>query len=138
MNQLHDECREWLQKAGSDLASARILIGNKEPVFDTACFHCHQTVEKVLKAYLAYKSVRFEKVHSLSYLLDVCADTDDEFSQIRDEAEILEPYAVEIRYPGIPADISMSEAEEALRGAESITEFTLQRLPEGLRSVINL
>jgi HEPN domain-containing protein len=65
------EVQEWLQKAHSNLLSARILLAHDPPVFDTACFHCQQAVEKALKAFLVWKEVPFEKVHSLVYLLDL-------------------------------------------------------------------
>ena len=64
-----DEVQAWLLKAANDLLSARILLGHDPPVLETACFHCQQTVEKVLKAFLVWQAVPFEKVHSLTYLL---------------------------------------------------------------------
>jgi len=72
MNHALDEVREWLQKGRNDLLSAQILIEHDPPVLDTASFHCQQAVEKALKAFLAWKAVPFEKVHSLIYLLDLC------------------------------------------------------------------
>ena len=52
-----DEVREWLQNAKDDLFSAQILIEHAPPVLDTACFHCQQAVEKLLKAFLVWKAV---------------------------------------------------------------------------------
>jgi hypothetical protein len=60
-----DEVRAWVQKAQNDLLSARILLEHKPPILDTAAFHCQQAVEKGLKAFLVWKEVPFEKVHSL-------------------------------------------------------------------------
>jgi len=101
-----DEVQAWLQKAVNDLLSARILLGHDPPVLETACFHCQQTVEKVLKAFLVWKAVPFEKVHSLTYLLDLCEGQDPGYTSIRDRAETLAPYAVEVRYPGEAREIS--------------------------------
>jgi len=67
MNPRLEEAREWLQKAKSDLLSAQILMRHDPPVLDTASFHCQQAVEKLLKAFLVWKAVPFEKVHSLTY-----------------------------------------------------------------------
>src|SRR5205807_1800981 len=45
--------REWVDKAEGDFASAqRELRARKSPNFDAACFHCHQCIEKYLKARL--------------------------------------------------------------------------------------
>ena len=92
-----DEVQGWLQKAANDLLSARILLGHDPPVLETACFHCQQTVEKVLKAFLVWQAVPFEKVHSLPYLLDLCEGQDSGYTSLRDRAETLAPYAVEVR-----------------------------------------
>ena len=124
-----DEVKEWLQKAQSDLLSARILIGHDPPVFDTACFHCQQAVEKVLKAFLAWKEIFFEKVHSLTYLLDLCGMQEPGFVSLRERAEALAPYAVEIRYPGEVIEVSPGEAREALATAEAVWDFVLSLLP---------
>ena len=67
-----DEIREWLQKAKNDLLSAQILMKHEPPVLDTASFHYQQAVEKVLKAFLVWKGVSFEKVLSLTYFSDLC------------------------------------------------------------------
>lgn len=124
-----DEVREWLQKAEKDLLSARILLKHDPPVLETACFHCQQTVEKALKAFLVWKRVPFEKVHSLTYLLDLCEMHEPGFTDLRDMAENLAPYAIEVRYPGGDMQISQEEAQEALATAEVIWNFILKLAP---------
>jgi len=133
MNLREEETKEWLQKAKSDLLSAQILIGHEPPVLDTALFHCQQVVEKVLKAFLVWKGVPFEKVHSLPYLLDLCQSKEPKFSSLRGRAEMLAPYAVEIRYPGEIIEISKEEAEEALETAQEVWNFVLSLLPAKVR-----
>jgi len=56
--------KEWIVKAQNDLKTAIILYQEKGPS-NTLCFHCHQTVEKYLKAYLVFKDIHFEKIHHL-------------------------------------------------------------------------
>ena len=125
-----DEVREWLQNAKDDLFSAQILIEHDPPVLDTACFHCQQAVEKSLKAFLVWKAVYFEKVHSLPYLLDLCEVQDPGVASFRERVEALAPYAVEIRYPGKVIEVSPKEAQEALTTAELVWDFVLSFLPE--------
>jgi HEPN domain-containing protein len=62
-----DEVKAWFQKTVNDMRSARILLEHDPPVLETACFHCQQDVEKAFKAFLVWKAIPFEKVHSLSY-----------------------------------------------------------------------
>jgi HEPN domain-containing protein len=66
-----DEVKAWLQKASSDLYSAEILLDHDPPVPEAAAFHCQQAAEKILKALLVWLDVPFEKVHGLTYLLDL-------------------------------------------------------------------
>ena len=124
-----DEVRSWIQKAKNDLLSARILTEHDPPVLDTAVFHCQQAAEKALKAFLVWKEVPFEKVHSLTYLLDLCEAREPRFASLRSKAETLAPYAVEVRYPGETVGVSREEAREALAAAEAVWEFVLDLLP---------
>lgn len=130
MDPRQDETREWLQKAKSDLVSARILVKHGPPVLDTACFHCQQAVEKLLKAFLVWKAMPFEKVHSLTYLLDRCQGEEPGFASVRERAEALAPYAVEARYPGAVMEISQQEAAETLSTAETMWDFVIGLLPD--------
>jgi HEPN domain-containing protein len=106
---IRSEVNERLQKAALDLRSACVLLDNEPPVLETACFHCQQAEKKGLKAYLVCRGVRFEKVHSLTYLLALCKGSELAFASLRDRIESLTPHAVEIRYPGTVGEISREE-----------------------------
>ena len=101
-----------------------------------AAFHCQQAAEKTLKAFLISRSVPFERVHSLVYLVDLCKVQDPAFASLRETTESLAPYAVEIRYPGDAPDISLDEARKAVADAEEVWMFVLARLPSALQSEI--
>lgn len=133
MNTKLNEVKEWIQSAELDLLSSRILLKHKPPVLETACFHCQQVVEKSLKAFLVWRSVPFEKVHNLTYLLDICEAQEADFADLRDETESLSPYAVELRYPSINMKISQEEAQEALDITEKMWSFVLKLLPDKIR-----
>lgn len=129
-----DEVIEWLTKAERDLMAAAILIDHEPPVLDAACFHCQQAVEKALKAFLVWQAIPFERVHNLTYLLDLCASREAGFASLREQAESLTPYAVETRYPGELLDVARAEATDALESAKSVWNFVLRFLPEELHS----
>ena len=132
MNHTLDEVKEWLEKARNDLLSARILIEHDPPVLETASFHCQQAVEKALKAFLVWKTVPFDKVHSLVYLLDLCEVEEPGFTSLREGAETLAPYSVTVRYPGEVLAVSPEEAQEALAITEAVWGFVLTLLPSEL------
>lgn len=133
MNPIPDEVKAWLLKANSDLIAARILIERSSLVLGPAAFHCQQAAEKTLKAFLAWRSVSFEKVHSLVYLVDLCEVEDPRFASLREETESLSPYAVEIRCPGDAPDVSLAEARDALTAATAVWDFVCGLLPSDLR-----
>jgi HEPN domain-containing protein len=132
MKPSQDEVKEWLQKASLDLFSAKVLLEHDPPVPETAAFHCQQAVEKTLKALLVWVNVPFEKVHSLTYLLDLGEVEFPDLTFLRERVEELAPYAVEIRYPGGIPEISPDEAEQALDTAEAAWRFALDILPDEL------
>jgi HEPN domain-containing protein len=67
-----DEINQWIIKAQHDLGAARLLIQSNKPYLDIVVYHCQQSGEKALKAYLTYQDVIFPKTHSLNILLDLC------------------------------------------------------------------
>lgn len=117
-------------KGENDLLSGQILMEHDPPVLDTASFHCQQAVEKVLKAFLVWKGVSFERVHSLTYFLDLCEAQEPRFGSLRERVETLAPYAIEIRYPGAVIEVTPNEAQEALATAEAVWDFVINLLPK--------
>ncbi|MBN1604437.1 MAG: HEPN domain-containing protein [Chitinispirillaceae bacterium] len=136
MMQQLEECSEWLRKANRDLLSARILLFNETPVADTACFHCQQAVEKTLKAFLIFHSIRFDRVHNLSYLMQLCEKQNSEFVSFREITEELTPFAVEIRYPGVIVELPIKEAKRVLMMTEKLLVFIKSAMPSELQSYL--
>jgi len=90
---------EWLTRAERDLRVAEYLLTMPAPPPESIGFHAQQCAEKVLKAFLTLRQVRFERYHDLSYLIDLCVPLDPGFERLRAGADELTPYAVEYRYP---------------------------------------
>jgi len=132
MQPMDEEIQAWLNKANRDLLAAQILIRHSTLALGPAAFHCQQTAEKALKAFLLFKRVPFDRVHNLVYLLDLCEIVEPDFAALRDAAESLTPYAVEVRYPGDVLEISVEEARRALAAAQMIWNYVLKLLPPEL------
>lgn len=88
----------WIHKTKNDMGIAKLALDNDAEYTDAICFHCQQAVEKYLKVYLIDQNILFKKTHSLSYLLDLIDETDKVSEEMYEKAEVLESYAVEIRY----------------------------------------
>lgn len=116
--------KDWLLKAENDLKAAEGIYGYYEqPPTDTICYHCHQVAEKSLKCYLVYQRVRFQKIHDLIVLLNLCLTKDKSLDSLRENLEILNQYYVETKYPlDISIDYSIEEAKEAIQKASIILE----------------
>ena len=124
------EIRQWLLKARHDLRSAERLLTCDPPLLDTAVYHCQQTAEKALKAYLTLQDAPFQKVHVLSVLIEQCMEFDRSFEDIRDIVDVLTPYAIAFRYPGDVLEPDPADADEAFRLAGLVLDFVVKRMPE--------
>ncbi len=118
---------EWIIKAQNDLESAEILFNEKGPS-DAICFHCHQSVEKFLKAFLVSRKMRFEKIHSLWKLTQICSVQEKDFLNLEEEMKLLDAYYIESRYPPEIKDYPRKECKKVLITTQEVTEFILDKI----------
>ena len=119
------EWNSWIDRTISDYRSAEKLISGEDKYLDTAIFHCQQAAEKILKSFLVYKDVKFEKVHSIIYLIDKCVEIEKSFEKLYPAAEILTPYATMFRYLGDYDEPELEDVKEALENSRSVVNFVL-------------
>ena len=124
-----DEIHQWLLIAQRDLGAACLLKESEAYFLDIVVYHCQQSSEKALKAYLTYYDVIFPKTHDLRVLLGLCISIELEFQQLQDIAENLTSYAVAYRYPGNNIEPEVQEAEQAIKMAEFLLKFVNSVLP---------
>ena len=72
----------------------------KRPNYDAVCFHSQQCVEKYLKAILQENDIAFGKTHNLVILFELLLPLEPSWERMRPQLQILNGYAVEVRYPG--------------------------------------
>ncbi|MBI4412150.1 MAG: HEPN domain-containing protein [Deltaproteobacteria bacterium] len=121
--------QSWLIKARHDLDSAVKLSQEPDPRLDTAIYHCQQTGEKSLKAFLVYHDQVIEKTHDLRLLVNLSEKLDKQFHDWIDKAALLTPYVAEYRYPGEYLEPDAEEFREALKVARELHAFVLSLLP---------
>lgn len=107
---------EWIRKAVEDYRVAKREMEAEPPSFNAVCFHAQQCVEKYFKAVLQENEVAFQKIHDLEVLLDQCLSFIPELEKLREDAQKLNVFAVEVRYPGF--DAQRKDAREALLSME--------------------
>jgi HEPN domain-containing protein len=110
---------DWVKKAEEDfLVASQIMRRKKQRVFNAACFHCQQTVEKYFKARLHEAEIPFPKTHDLVVLLELLGAVEPLWATYASAAKSLTGYAVNFRYPG--EDATLSEAKTALKHCRSL------------------
>ncbi len=118
---IDDYIRKWIIKADNELTQLE-----NEMVTDAICFHCQQSVEKLLKAYLASKNIDFGKTHNLEFLLELCRKQDNIFENLT--VGNLSFYAVEVRYPDEFYIPSVEEAKECFIIASTVRDTMMKEL----------
>lgn len=120
---------EWIQKAEGDFVSAlREFRARRLPNYDAASFHAQQCIEKYIKAFLQKHEIRFEKVHDLLALKELCAPILPDLELHKDALSYLSQFAVAFRYPGESA--SREDAKRALK--------IMKELRSSLRMALNI
>jgi HEPN domain-containing protein len=111
--------RDWVEKAEGDfLVASQIMRRHQQRVYDAACFHCQQTIEKYFKARLFEAALPFPKTHDLVVLLHLLLPVEPLWKAYEAAAKGLTEYAVSFRYPGDNA--TLAEARLALKHCRSL------------------
>ena len=129
------EAKAWMVKAWRDLEMARRAAEGEPPFYDAAVYHCQQSAEKAVKAFLVNHGKPYEKTHDIELLVDLAVEVDVGFSKLADAADALTPYATRFRYPNatFAVEPQPSEYHDAQQHAQAIYDFVLNRLPEDAR-----
>ena len=112
------EPRRWLKFAQEDLVAAETML--EKGIYNLACFHSQQGIEKGLKGFLRSRKEAIPRTHALVELVARCVTFDKDFSGLEETCRKLDPYYIPTRYPdalpgagpeGLP---DREEAEEAV------------------------
>ncbi len=113
---------EWVKKAEDNYLSALALSRRrKQPVPDVVCNQSQQCAEKYLKAFLVLHKIHFRKIHDMEQLKDLVAKVDPDIRSIHASLAALNPYGIDIRYPGLEATVA--EAKEAVKAMKTVRKF---------------
>lgn len=95
---LADLGRRLHEKAAGDEAALQELAGKSHVPDSAVGFFAQQTVEKLLKAVLASRGVRFERTHDLARLAQQASSSGIDLPVEVEPLAELTPWAVELRY----------------------------------------
>ena len=95
---MNDKVTYWIEMSDYDFDTAKAMLETKRYLY--VAFMCHQTIEKILKAY--WSNVLEEpplKIHSLSRLAEKSGLDKDMSEEQTDFIDELDPLNIEARYP---------------------------------------
>ena len=95
---MNDKVTYWIEMSDYDFDTAKAMLETKRYLY--VAFMCHQTIEKILKAY--WSKVLEEpplKIHSLSRLAEKSGLDKDMSEEQMDFIDEFEPLNIEARYP---------------------------------------
>ena len=117
--------QQWLDRGKNDLRAAEYLSTMHHPTPDEIiCYHCQQSAEKYLKAFIFSHDIEPDKTHDLEDLLEICQKYNTEFSTLSSKTYVLTRYGVLPRYPN-DLGITNEDMKNALSYAKSIQEFVM-------------
>jgi HEPN domain-containing protein len=124
------EATDWIRFAREDLRVAEWAFSAQ--IYNQACFHAQQCIEKALKAWLRYRGAQAPRIHQLSLLLALLPD--DVLADLRPAITLLDRFYIPTRYPdAVPGSLEdglpdVADAEEALTVAQQVLQRTEQQV----------
>ena len=126
-----EKIKYWLEIAEYDFDTAKAMLLSKRFLY--VGFMCHQTIEKVLKAYFTSK---YEEVppftHNLKHLADKAGIYNLMTEEQIDIIDILLPLNIEARYPTykeqLLKSLSYSKCEEILNQTNELKQWIEKQL----------
>lgn len=123
--------KKWGKFAKEDLEIAEILFKNK--AYKGCIYHCHQTIEKFLKALIITKNKKVQKTHDLAALLKESGARYT--NEILKFIQRLNPYYQPIRYPDVVVDFPLKydrkTAQEILKLTKDISKWLIFQINQG-------
>ena len=121
--------KEWMKYAERDYAVALHLSKTFHPLpTENICYNCQQSVEKSLKAILAYNEADIPKIHDIIALDDLCqAHIGKALIDVK-IAGTMTRFATKSRYPYNDIDFTKEDADLALKTAKQVLDQVKEAL----------
>ena len=128
---MNDRIKYWLDLSDYDIETANAMLKSKRFLY--VGFMCHQTIEKVFKAYFSkLNSEIAPHSHSLSYIAKKGGFYDMFSENQKDFIDQIEPLNIEARYPsykeGLLKSLSPEKCQEILINTKELQEWIKLKL----------
>ena len=121
-----DDPREWLNRARSNLARARIVTA--EAYLEDSCFDAQQAAEKAIKAVMIKRRIDFPYIHDIARLLRILELDGQAIPEDLERAAELTRHATAMRYPAIDDPVSAEAHGKAVAIAEAVVRWAEEQV----------
>lgn len=118
-----------LRKAAHDEVLLDQVLSSPQVSDEVIGFHLQQAAEKLLKALLAAREVRYGRIHNLRALMDLLTDAGCPLPERLQDLDALTPFGTLLRYEDVPsgAPIDRPRARALVRELRRFVEEKLRR-----------
>ncbi|MEK7680521.1 MAG: HEPN domain-containing protein [Patescibacteria group bacterium] len=120
--------KKWVEFVDNDIKVANLLFKHGQKMgfaYQATVFHCHQAIEKMLKAILTDQGKEAPKIHNLVRLLALTGLNIK--SEIKDVVENINPHYLPPRYPDMQFKSAFSFVYNS-KSVERIIKATLDTI----------
>lgn len=126
------ETRQWLDYAGQDAQSARILL--QSHLYNPSLYHIQQAIEKCLKAIIVEHDLAFQRTHSIRGLVNIIIQNGMTVEIEEDDIDLIDSIYMPARYPlgsALPFfEPDLAICEQCLQIVEGARNWTDEMLRE--------
>jgi HEPN domain-containing protein len=124
----HEHAELLLRKASQDIYVLERLSADPATPDEVLGFHAQQAVEKMMKAALTNRAIRYGRTHDLTDLLNLLHEHQFSLPADLEEVKQLTPYAAEFRYTELPAQhpLDRSWALDIVRRVKAWAEASVR------------
>ena len=119
--------KEWLGRARSDLALARIPLPSGG-AYEDLCFHAQQAAEKAIRALYRARRSEFRYTHDIAELLNGLKASGVDIPEAAREAVELTTYAWQARYPGLQEPTTVEDHVRAVALADRVVTWVSSQI----------
>ena len=128
---MNEKVKYWLDLSDYDYTTAVAM--QQSGRFLYVGFMCHQTIEKILKAYFNLNNSESAPfTHSLSYIAKKAGIYESLTDKFKDFIDILEPLNIEARYPShkekLMKGLTKVKCEEILKNTKELQSWIKTKL----------
>lgn len=128
---MDDKVKYWLEISDYDFETAEAMLKSKRFLY--VGFMCHQSIEKIFKAYfteLTKETAPYS--HSLSYLAKMGGFYDNFSEEQKDFIDQLEPLNIEARYPShkerLLKSLTNIKCKEIIENTKQLQQWIKEKL----------